>query len=722
MAELSDAHRSELNSSRISSEVIEQRGYTTVGSDRREELLALGVPPWAVREETAFPGLLVPLYRVTGEQISYQFKPALPQVSPAKGKPQKYTSLRGHTNRLDVPRSVGHLVQDVAQPLVFTEGIKKADALATRGIAVVALTGVWNWKSGGKTLGDFDDIPLKGRAVAVCFDSDSTSNPDVRAAMVRLVEWLRSKGATAYYMPVPSEVNGVAVKGVDDYFAAGGEFGELGSGAVTELPRAAPKDAAFSDAYLTDTMCDEALNGRFLWARGLGWMRYDSVRWAQSDDAEVVEEIRGWAQANWEAVLEEHKRDQSTAVRNRMDGWRQVLQASRLRALAGLAKGPLHADASDFDKDPDLLNCPNGVVDLRTGELTEHDAAYQMTKVCGVEYDPHADHADFRTALQALPSELHEWYQVRIGQAFTGHMTPDDMLIVQQGGGENGKSTLNVPFRTAAGSYAVKVSHRVLISAEKGQHPTELMDFRGARYAMMEETPEARRLDVQKLREIVGTPDITARHIRQDSVTFDASHSLFVNTNFTPSVTESDHGTWRRMCLVKFPFTYRKRPQDVTGPLDRLGDPGLRDRCRSDAVVRSALRWAVDGAVRWYASQRVMPELPEQVRTDTREWRAEGDLILSFSRERLEFGVEHTTPTAQVLAAFTEWLFPQGHKTWSAKTFKSRFESHDEVMAHRVTYGIERVHGKVTKVWSGVAVVPDTSREEFSSPGNPFST
>lgn len=722
MNALSPEHREELNSSRISSELIEQRGYMTVGIERRADLDTLGVPAWATRDDSAFPGLLLPMYRVTGEVISHQFKPAVPQLAPGKTKAQKYTSLRGHLNRLDVPPSVRHLVQDVTQPLMFTEGIKKADSLATRGMAVVALTGVWNWKSGGKTLGDFDDIPLRGRAVAVCFDSDALTNPEVRTAMIRFVEWLKSKGATAYYLPVPPEVNGVPVKGVDDYFAAGGELTELSAGAVPELARAAPKDAAFSDAYLTDTMCDESLTGRFLWAKGLGWMRYDGVRWAESDDAQVVEEIRLWAMGHWDEILELHKKDQSSAVRAQMEGWRQLLQSSRLRALAGLAKGPLHAEASDFDPDPDLLNCPNGVVDLRTGELTEHDPAYRMTKVCGADYDPDADSEDFRTALGALPEELHDWYQVRVGQAFTGHMTPDDMLIVQQGGGENGKSTLNVPFRTAAGSYAVKVSHRVLISAEKGQHPTELMDFRGARYAMMEETPEARRLDVQKLREIVGTPEITARHIRQDSVTFDVSHSLFVNTNFAPAVTESDHGTWRRMCLVKFPFTYRKRAADVIGPNDRLGDPGLRDRCRSDAVTRAALAWAVRGAVRWYGADRVMPELPEPVQRDTRAWRAEGDLILSFAQECLEFGPEYVTPTAVMLKSFTEWLFPQGHKPWSAKLLKSRFEGHDEITSHRVSYGTEKINGKATKVWSGVRVVSTITADAANTGVNPFST
>src|SRR5690606_40377597 len=84
---------------------------------------------------------------------------------------------------------------------------------------------------------------------------------------------------------------------------------------------------------------------------------------------------------------------------------------------------------------------------------------------------------------------VREWYQVRCGQAITGHMTPDDVMIVQQGGGENGKTTVGAGIERALGDYFTTISHRALIG-DPGQHPTELMAFRGARFPLLEETPE----------------------------------------------------------------------------------------------------------------------------------------------------------------------------------------------------------------------------------------
>lgn len=711
MTRLSPAHLEELNSSRISSEYIERRQYQTLGPEHRQTLMDQNIPRWAVRDDSAFPGLLVPLYDVkTGSLDGFQFKPAVPQAKPGSDKPSKYVSQKGRGNRLDVHPLAHDRVHDPAMPLWITEGMKKADSLASRGCAVIGLTGVWNWRQDQQTLAEWEDVPLKGRIVTVCFDADALTNPQVRHAMNRLVGWLRKRVGPAgkvYYLAVPAMVGETPVKGVDDFFAAGGTPEVLRAAASERPPlQAVSADASFTDAFLTDTVASEALAGRYLYTAGLGWMRYQGNRWAEVNEAAVVEEIRTWSKVQWDEVVEEYKGDQSREVKDKMENWRRVLTSSRLKALASLARGPLLQDAAAFDAHPDLLNCPNGVVDLRTGELLEPDPAYLMTKMAGVPYDPTAPSTDFERALEALPHELQGWYQVRIGQAFTGYMAPDDLMIVQQGGGKNGKSTLAVPIKRAAGSYYVLVSDRVIMG-RVDQHPTELMDLKGARYALMEETPEARQLNVQQLKKVVGTPDITARKIRQDSVRFEATHSLFVNTNFRPAVVETDHATWRRLAMVVFPYTFRDRPEDMRGPQDRIGDRGLRERCQThDGPAVAALAWAVQGAVRWYQADRIMPPLPDRVVQDTDAWRMNGDLIMAFAEQRLEFGPDHRVPLADLYQAFGQWLGPTGHQGWTQRLFQDRFRSHDRISDTGVEYALRRRGDQVLRAWWGVRLKP----------------
>ena len=42
----------------------------------------------------------------------------------------------------------------------------------------------------------------------------------------------------------------------------------------------------------------------------------------------------------------------------------------------------------DFDRDGWLLNCLNGTLDLRSGELRPHDPADLISKLAPVAYDP----------------------------------------------------------------------------------------------------------------------------------------------------------------------------------------------------------------------------------------------------------------------------------------------------------------------------------------------
>jgi phage/plasmid-associated DNA primase len=51
-----------------------------------------------------------------------------------------------------------------------------------------------------------------------------------------------------------------------------------------------------------------------------------------------------------------------------------------------LAKSRLAIDDRNLDSDPWLLNVSNGTVDLRTGELNEHDSRDFLTKLAPVEF------------------------------------------------------------------------------------------------------------------------------------------------------------------------------------------------------------------------------------------------------------------------------------------------------------------------------------------------
>ena len=287
-------------------------------------------------------------------------------------------------------------------------------------------------------------------------------------------------------------------------------------------------------------------------------------------------------------------------------------------------------------------------------------------------------------ALEAVPEDVRDWLHLRLGQAITGHRTSDDVLPILQGGGSNGKTTITGAIFKALGDHAVLIPERSLL-VNRGDHPTEMMPFKGARFALIEETPEARHLNVKRLKDVVGTPTMTARRVFHDNETWDTTHSLFITTNYRPRVDEVDHGTWRRLALVSFP--YRFVPADeVAGPLDRAGADGLRERLHSgrNGEHEAVLAWLVEGAKWWYAHDQSIPPPPQRVRDDTFEWRQEADVILNFCTDELVFEADWHVMSRDLYVRFAEWMVERGHQKPSDQTFTARFQNHSIVAAARV--------------------------------------
>ena len=190
---LSDKHKKMLTEgSGISEEVIAARGYRTV--NKKVELEELGF----VRSQRNVPGLRVPAYSPTGEIATYQYRPDHPRVD-KDGRVVKYETPSGSRMVLDVHPFARKMLGDPPVPLWISEGIRKADALVSRGMCAVALLGVWSWRGrngrGGLTaLAEWEYVALNGdRRVHIVFDSDIMLKPEVYRAMLMLKTFLEGR-------------------------------------------------------------------------------------------------------------------------------------------------------------------------------------------------------------------------------------------------------------------------------------------------------------------------------------------------------------------------------------------------------------------------------------------------------------------------------------------------------------------------------------------------
>jgi hypothetical protein len=236
-------HERLLIDSAITPEVAQARGYRSI--DTRAELRRCGFA------SASPPALLIPIYGVTGDRVLYQLRPDEPRM--VNGRVVKYETPRGSRMVLDVPPTVRNKLGNPSVPLIITEGVRKADAAASKELCCVGLLGVWNWRGtnahGGKVaLPEFEVIALNDREVHITFDSDVMLKPAVYAALVRLAPFLGSRGARVRFVYLEPGASGTKV-GLDDFFAQGKSVADLFALATTSLRPCADADSPDAPLY-----------------------------------------------------------------------------------------------------------------------------------------------------------------------------------------------------------------------------------------------------------------------------------------------------------------------------------------------------------------------------------------------------------------------------------------------------------------------------------------
>lgn len=450
----------------------------------------------------------------------------------------------------------------------------------------------------------------------------------------------------------------------------------------------------FMDAKLAERVVADALHGRYRWAKGLDWLRWDGYRWRESSDVEAIEAVRNWANAEFAAVAEMVRTGQADTdlIKKHLP----LLTRGKIEGLVKLARGiaGVKTDAADLDADPDLLNTPSGVVDLRTGEVCRHDPALLITKITSGSYRPDYRHPDWMAALEALDEPERVWIQAMMGQAATGRPTPEGVVPVLKGGGANGKSLLTTDGTVVAlGDYGDVASPKLMASASRNtEHSTEMAHLRGKRFVIAEEMTEGHALNTTVIKRIMDTGRLTARLVHADNISFTASHSLFATTNYLPAVAETDWGLWRRLALLEFPYTFRREHEPIERPEHRRGDAGLKYRLRegADGQHDAIVTWIVEGAVRWHKEGASALAPTERITASTRAWRRKADRILGFWDERLIADPGACLLADEMRAEFNGWLSEGVHHAWAKERFTPAFGEHTETAVHGVAQKVVR--------------------------------
>jgi putative DNA primase/helicase len=323
------------------------------------------------------------------------------------------------------------------------------------------------------------------------------------------------------------------------------------------------------------------------------WLVWDGNRWAVDQRArvlvmakELTREMFRRGGAIEDAILRDSFLDLARATE-------KAARTNSMLYFAAAQPGiPVMPD--ELDADPWLLNVENGTLNLKTGELREHNPDDLITKLAPVAYNPDAKCPQwerFQRQIMADDQDVIAFKQRAIGYSLTGLAVEKRALFIHHGKGNNGKSTEAETIRAMLGDYAGQIRVESLMEQRHrdGSAPSpDIADLRGLRYVTASEPKEGARLEESTVKYLTSMSRIKARQLHAGNFEFPQTWKLFLDCNEKPVITGTDDGIWSRIALI--PYTVQVG-DGCELPIDPDRPTSCAANCRAFWLGRSVAAW-----------------------------------------------------------------------------------------------------------------------------------
>ncbi|WP_141540701.1 phage/plasmid primase, P4 family, partial [Bacillus cereus] len=389
----------------------------------------------------------------------------------------------------------------------------------------------------------------------------------------------------------------------------------------------------------------------------MGWLIWDGKRW-RIDTRKEIERITA------KVLRGLYKSEEEPEVK-----WARMCERRNIRMNSIKDLMPLvPAQREDFDKHEYLLNVENGVIDLKTGELSLHDRDLMLTKMVNIEYKKEEDCQNWKAFLESIfkdvegdtDYELIDFIQKAIGYSLTSDISEQVMFFLY-GGGRNGKSTFINTIKNVLGDYAKQTNSDTFIKKKHDSGANnDIARLAGARFVSAVESEDGQQLSEALVKQITGGEPISARFLRQEFFEFTPEFKVFFTTNHKPIIKGIDEGIWRRVRMVPFTVTIAKEKMDRKLP-EKLSMemPGI-------------LNWAIQGCLKW---QREGLGEPKSIRVATNSYKEEMDIIEPFILDMCFLNPLAKIEAKELYTAYSRWCEDEGEIALKNRTFYRLLEN-----------------------------------------------
>lgn len=431
---------------------------------------------------------------------------------------------------------------------------------------------------------------------------------------------------------------------------------------------------------------------RYVASRG-SWLVWDGHVWKWDTTGQAQELVKDFGRSFSYKVSGESDEAKKARI-----GWYKTLTSPKgINDLLTLVKTDpaLVATPEQFDAGITELNTPAGVVNLRTGEVTAPTPAKLVKRSTSVAPDSSCNTDLYQNLLAEAfmgRPELSEYFETMMGVSLLKGQQ-EQVFVYMFGKAGSGKGTLmNLAkdiLGTGESGYTAIVDADMFVSSRMKQHPTEMMQFLGARMVISSEITQGQKMDTGKLKRTTGGDSITGRYMGKDYVTFDPTHTLWLMANDRLQVPHDDQGVWRRLRVI--PFDFAKKESEQVG--------GLYERILATEAPGILARWVAKAGQ--YLNEGI--STPSVVMNAREQYITDQDTVKEWLEANCNIAMEDpdksVTPGAVARKSYLDWCKMERRTPLGTQKFSQ------DLRDKGFGYGVRRVTGgQQVRAYSGFSV------------------
>lgn len=345
------------------------------------------------------------------------------------------------------------------------------------------------------------------------------------------------------------------------------------------------------------------------------------------------------------------------------------------------ATGELRIAAAQFDANPYLINCLNGTYDLSDFTFREPRWDDYLTMQTNFRHTVSRDircerWEKFIDEVTEGNHDKVDFLQRALGYSMLGMSNEECMFILHGKTTRNGKSTLLNTIEYMLGDYSKVVPVGMICKGDRQKDaeaasPT-LAGLKGKRFVTMSESNEYGKMDEEKIKQLTGGEEISARALYQSAITFKPQFTLWLSCNDLPLVTDKSLFASERIKVIEFNRHFSPQEQDTH----------LKDELTTMEAMSGIFMWLVRGYIRYKEHGLAMSEELTQV---VRNYERDNDIVLQFLESRCVQSEEANIKAKDLYNAYKLWAKSEGAFILSARKFNSEMERHPEWFERKST-------------------------------------